>query len=50
MTGIAGGLAASIGIAIIITALTMQNRKSKEVIDASANGVAAIIEAALGTR
>jgi hypothetical protein len=50
MTGIAGGLAASIGIAMVITALTLPNRKAKEVIDSSATGVANIIEAALGTR
>lgn len=50
MTGIASGIAASIGFAIVITALTLQNRKAKEVIDSSANGVATIIEAALGQR
>ncbi len=50
MTGIAGGLAASVGIAIIITALTLPNRKAKDVIDSGANGVATIIEAALGLR
>lgn len=50
MTGIAAGFAASVGLAIIITALTLPNRKAKEVIDSSANGVANIIEAALGLR
>lgn len=50
MTGIAAGLAASVGLAIVITSLTLNNRKAKEVIDSSANGIATIIEAALGQR
>ena len=50
MTGIFTGLFASIGLAIVITSLTLKNRKAKEVIDSSANGVATIIEAALGQR
>ena len=48
MTGVVSGLAASIGVAIVITSLTLPNRKSKEVIDATARGAVSLVEAALG--
>lgn len=50
MVGIAAGLAGSIGIALVITALTLPNRKSAQVINAVANGTANVIEASLGIR
>jgi hypothetical protein len=48
MTGIVSGLAASVGIAIVITSLTLPGRKSKDVIDSTANGAVRLVEAALG--
>lgn len=48
MTGIVSGFAASLGVAMVITALTLNNRKSKEVIDSTANGAVRLVEAALG--
>jgi hypothetical protein len=48
MTGAISGLAASVGVAIVITSLTLPNRKPKEVIDATANGAVHLVEAALG--
>ena len=48
MTGIASGFVASLGIAMVITALTLQNRKSKEVIDSIAWGAVRLVEASLG--
>jgi hypothetical protein len=48
VTGAVSGLAASVGIAIVITSLTLDKRKSKEVIDSTANGAVRLVEAALG--
>jgi hypothetical protein len=48
VTGVVSGLAASVGIAIVITSLTLEKRKSKEVIDSTANGAVRLVEAALG--
>lgn len=50
MISVIGGLVASIGLAMVITALVLPNRKSAEVINSMANGLANVIEAALGTR
>jgi hypothetical protein len=50
VTGVVSGLAASAGIAIVITALTLPDRKSKDVIDATAGGAVHLIEAALGQK
>jgi hypothetical protein len=50
MISVVAGLAASIGVAMIITAMVLPNRKSAEVVNSMANGLANIIEAALGTR
>ena len=50
MVGVASGLAASIGVALIITALTLPDRKSAQVVNAIANGTANVIEASLGLR
>lgn len=48
MTGIASGLFASIGMALVITALVRQGTKSAEVIDSVADGVANIMDSSLG--
>jgi hypothetical protein len=48
MTGVLSGFVASLGIAIVITSLTLKDRKSKDVIDATAGGAVRLIEAAVG--
>lgn len=48
MTNALSGFIASIGVAMIITALTLPNRKAKDVIDSTANGAVKLVEAALG--
>jgi hypothetical protein len=48
VTNALSGFIASIGIAMVITALTLPNRKAKDVIDSTANGAVRLVEAALG--
>lgn len=48
MTGVVSGFVASVGVAMVITALVLPNRKSKEVIDSIAWGATRLVEAALG--
>ena len=48
MTSAFTGFIASVGVALIITALVLPNRKSKEVIDSIAWGATRLVEASLG--
>lgn len=48
MSGIAMTFVAAIGIAIVITALTLEGRQTPAVINAFANGAARLTEASLG--
>jgi hypothetical protein len=48
MTGIGMALATAIGLAIVITALTLEGRQTPQVIDALATGASRLTEAALG--
>lgn len=48
MTGIAAGLFASIGTALVITAATRQGKNAALVIDALTDGVANIMDSSLG--
>ena len=48
MTSALTGLIASVGVAMVITSLTLPGRKSKDVIDSTANGAVRLVEAALG--
>jgi hypothetical protein len=50
MTGIFGGLAASLGLALVITALTLPGRQTPAVVDSLAWGGAHLQEAALGQK
>lgn len=50
MTGAVGGLLASIGLALVITAATMPGRQTGDVIDSLAWGAAHLSEAALGQK
>lgn len=50
MTGVAAGFVASLGVALIITALTLPDRKSKEVIDSFAWGATHLVEGVLGQK
>jgi|1185.fasta_scaffold00006_26 hypothetical protein len=48
MTSILAGLLASIGLALVLTALVLPNRQTPQVITATTNGLAKLSEAALG--
>lgn len=50
MTNAITGFVASLGVAMIITALTLPNRKAKDVIDSTATGAVNLVEAALGQK
>jgi len=47
---IAGAFVAALGIAIVITALTLEGRQTPQVIDSIAYGAAYVTEASLGQR
>lgn len=48
MATVFAGLMASIGLALIITALTLPKRQTPAVIDSTANGIAKLETASLG--
>ena len=48
MRGPVTAFVAAIGIAIVITALTLEGRQTPQVIDALANGASRLTESALG--
>jgi hypothetical protein len=50
MTTALVGFVGSLGVALIITALTLPDRKSKEVIDSVAWGATHVVEGVLGQK
>jgi hypothetical protein len=48
VTGALSGFIASAGVALVITSLTLPNRKSKEVIDSIGTAGTRLVEAVLG--